>query len=86
MVLETLGAEAAVMNEIRKVLASGYTETLIIHFSGSETDKFLIYENPTEATLKEVSRELAGCTNFVVRSDNLEIQGTQTLALHIIAS
>lgn len=86
MVLETLGAEAQVTNEIRKVLASGYTKTLIIHFSGSETDKFLIYEDPTEATLREVSRELADCKNFEIRSDTVQIHGKQTLAMHIIAS
>ncbi len=86
MVLETLGAEASVTNEIRKVLASGYTKTLIIHFSGSGTDKFLIFENPTEATLREVSMELAECKNFEIRSDTVKFGGVETLALHIIAS
>ena len=86
MVLETLGAEVSVTNEIRKVLASGYTKTLIIHFSGSGTDKFLIFENPTEATLREVSVELAECKNFEIRSDTVQFGGVETLALHIIAS
>jgi hypothetical protein len=86
MVLDTLGAEASVTNEIRKVLASGYTKTLIIHFSGSGTDKFLIFENPTEATLREVSMELAECKNFEIRSDTVKFGGVETLALHIIAS
>ena len=86
MVLDTLGAEASVTNEIRKVLASGYTKTLIIHFSGSGTDKFLIFENPTEATLREVSVELAECKNFEIRSDTVKFGGVETLALHIIAS
>lgn len=86
MVLESLGAEAPTMDEVRKVLANGHTKVLIIQRSSSDTDEFLIIENPNAESLREISDSLTGFKNFELRSDTVQFGGTKTLALHVIAS
>ena len=86
MVLEVLGAEAPVLDQIRKVLANGNTKILIIQLSGPDMDKFLILENPNEGSLNEATNSLSGFKNFELRSDTVKFGGVETLALHIIAS
>ncbi len=85
VLMEILGAEASVFDEISKVLANGNARALIIQTADAPDDDVTL-ENPNETTLRQVRENLSRFSNFELRSGTAQIGEEEILALHIIAS